>query len=328
MRSLSLAIGTALTLVTGLAAVAAPTTAVILADYNAVIFGGGSTTADIEGAAIIGGNFSGATVYNNPGTNSSNPVLTVFGDTSGNPINLNNGGSAFVGGKKGAIINFNGGGKYVSTGAGGGISEFRTPLTQLSTSLSLLNATSVLPPAGNNEVIKATPGKDGIAVFNVTAADLAAIPSYKIDMNGAKSVFFNVTGASVTFNANNESGTTGANNIIWNFVDATSVDFKTLIAGTVLAPDAHVSVRQPDRRQPDCGKLVRYRRVAQLGLRRLFADGYGGSRTVHDRYAGRWLLWLGAVPSPPGDGASLTAGGQGKIPCPSRFNVSGSLSRS
>jgi choice-of-anchor A domain-containing protein len=241
MRSLSLAIGTALTLVTGLAAVAAPTTAVILADYNAVIFGGGSTTADIEGAAIIGGNFSGATVYNNPGTNSSNPVLTVFGDTSGNPINLNNGGSAFVGGKKGAIINFNGGGKYVSTGAGGGISEFRTPLTQLSTSLSLLNATSVLPPAGNNEVIKATPGKDGIAVFNVTAADLAAIPSYKIDMNGAKSVFFNVTGASVTFNANNESGTTGANNIIWNFVDATSVDFKTLIAGTVLAPDAHVT---------------------------------------------------------------------------------------
>ena len=51
---------------------------------------------------MIGGNFSGATMYNNP--TSSVPTgfgaLDVFGYTSGNSININNGGNAYVAGNR------------------------------------------------------------------------------------------------------------------------------------------------------------------------------------------------------------------------------------
>jgi choice-of-anchor A domain-containing protein len=214
----------------------------ILQDFNAVIYTNASTPSDIEGAAIIGGNFSGATVYLNPPSSlpSGYGALTVFGSTSGNPININNGGSAYVGGTKGAIVNFNGGGSYIAA-PGNTIGYFETAMNSLSTSLSTLTANSSLPTPGNNEVIAATPNAQGVAVFNISASDLAAIPSYKINLNGATSVIFNVSGTAVTFNANDESGVTGANNIIWNFYQATSVNLGTQIAGTVLAPDANVT---------------------------------------------------------------------------------------
>ena len=215
----------------------------ILDSYNAVIFGNATTGDDIEGGAIIGGSFSGATVYNNPVTPppSGDPALAVFGATSGNPINIDNGGSAYVAGNHGSTINFNGGGSY-ATAPGYTIANLQTTLTSLSQTLSSLAATSTLPQATNNEVIKAIPGANGIAVFNITAAQLAAIPSFKINLNGASTVVFNVSGTSATFSANDESGTTGANDIIWNFYDATgTVALNTQIGGTVLAPDATVT---------------------------------------------------------------------------------------
>lgn len=214
----------------------------ILQDFNAVIYTNGSTSADVEGAIVVGGNFSGATVYNNPTASqpSGYGALTVFGSTSGNPINIDNGGNAYVGGTTGATINFNGGGGYIGS-PGNTITDFETALTSLSTSLSTLAATGTLPTPANNEVITAIPNADGIAVFNITAAQLAAIPSFTINLNGATSVIFNVSGSSVTFNANDESGTAGANNIIWNFYQATSVNVDTQIGGTVLAPEAAVT---------------------------------------------------------------------------------------
>jgi choice-of-anchor A domain-containing protein len=121
------------------------------------------------------------------------------------------------------------------------ISTLETTLDGLSTSLSKLKANSVLPTAGNNEVISATPGANGVAVFDVTAAQLAQIPSYDFDLNGAKTVIINVSGTTVNFSANDESGTTGANNIIWNFYQAKTVNLGTQIAGTILATGATVS---------------------------------------------------------------------------------------
>lgn len=226
----------------GAASAATLTAATILNDFNAVVFGAASTPSDIEGAAVIGGNFSGATVYNNP--TASQPAgfgaLTVFGATSGNPINLNNGGSAYVAGAHGAIINFNGGGGYIGA-PGATIADFSTPLLALSSSLSTLTATASLPAPTNNELLKAIPGAGGVAVFNLTAADLAAIPSFQVDLNGASTLVFNVSGSTINFNANDETGATGASNIIWNFYQAQTVNLNTLIGGTVLAPFANVS---------------------------------------------------------------------------------------
>jgi len=217
---------------------------VALKDFNAVIFTNASTPADIEGSALIGGNFSGATVYNNPqpGSLAGYGALTVLGNISGNPINIDNGGSAYVGGSKGAIVNFNGGGSYISAPPND-IQDFQSAFTTFSQSLAALPSTSSLPPTNNNEVIAATPASNGVAVFDITAAQLDSIPSYNIALDGATSVVFNVSGSTIDFNANVESGDTGANDIIWNFYQATSVNFQTLIAGSVIAPLANVTNR-------------------------------------------------------------------------------------
>ncbi len=232
--------------VTGIGGSATPgglTAASILANFDAIVYGNASTQSDIEGALVVGGNFSGATMYNNPkGTLPGGfGALTVFGSTSGNSINMNNGGKAYVAGTKGAQINFNGGGSYIGAPAAT-IASFQTPLNALSLSLSQLAATGGLPVTGNNEVITAVAGANGIAVINMTAAQLAAIPSFMINLNGASTLVMNVSGSSATFQANDESGTTGAGNIIWNFYNATgTVAFNTLIGGTVLAPGATVT---------------------------------------------------------------------------------------
>jgi len=261
-----------------------PSTA--LQDFNAIVYTNASTPSDIEGAVVVGGNFSGATVYNNPTAGQTQPAgygaLTVFGSTSGNPINIDNGGSAYVGGTSGAIVNFNGGGGFYTNPPSASISDYETAFDNLSTSLSQLTATSTLPTPGNNEAITATPGANGIAVFDITAAQLSQIPSYTMNMNGAATVIINVSGTSATFNANDESGTLGANNIIWNFYQATSVSLDTQIAGTVLATGANVT----NQNQID-GDLI--------------ANSWTGSGELHD-----WAF-DGPLPSTSGGGSVASA---------------------
>ena len=85
MRLLNIALLGAVATATSGSAWSGPLTAVtILQGFNAVIYGDAATPSDIEAAAVIGGNFSGATIYNNP---ASTPpagfgALTVYGGTS------------------------------------------------------------------------------------------------------------------------------------------------------------------------------------------------------------------------------------------------------
>jgi choice-of-anchor A domain-containing protein len=242
----TLLLGSVASVIAATSASAGPLTASgILQNFNAVIYTNASTSSDVEGAAVVGGNLSGATINNQPaGTPAGFGALTVYGSTTGNPINLDNGGNAYVGGTHGATINFNAGGGH---NAGGYIAapaytigNFETALNGLSNTLSLLAPTATLPVPNNNEIIKAIAGANGIAVFDLTAAQLAAIPSFSVNLNGASTVVFNVSGNAV-FNANDQSGTSGADNIIWNFYNASSVALNTQIGGTVLAPNATVS---------------------------------------------------------------------------------------
>src|ERR1700761_1633851 len=78
----------------------------VLQHVNALIYNNATTSADIQGQAIIGGNFNGATMDNNFTPLAGYGALTVYGSTSGNQINLGNGGKAYVAGTKGEHINF------------------------------------------------------------------------------------------------------------------------------------------------------------------------------------------------------------------------------
>jgi len=215
----------------------------LLSGFNAIILGNATTIADIEGAAIIGGNFSGATLYLNP-RNIMLPTtfnaLNVYGSTYGNHMNMNNGGNAYVGGTAGATINFNGGGSYIATSPSMSITSIYSELVATSQYLSQLTANSYLPTPGNNEVITATPDANGVAIFNITTNDLRLIPSYRIAANSATTVIFNVSGSTLDFIANYQGDDSLFDHIVWNFFEATNLEFETLLGGSVLAPNASV----------------------------------------------------------------------------------------
>jgi choice-of-anchor A domain-containing protein len=252
MRYAAFALAVAVSVFSCAAARATPIAAsTILQDFNTVIFGNASTQADIEGAAVVGGNFSGATMYNNPNDGgavtlpSGFNALTVYGSTYGNSMNINNGGSAYVAGNHGQQTNFNGGGSFSYTAPPSSISDFQSSLTSLSTQLSQLSANSslVMPADGSTNGVQfnATPGANGVSVFNINASQLSSFASFVMNLNGSSSIIVNVSGSSVTLNGNDTSGVTGANNIIWNFYQATSLNIGTQLGGTVLALQAAVT---------------------------------------------------------------------------------------
>lgn len=163
-----------------------------LQEFNAIIYNNGATTSDIEGAAVVGGTFSGGgAFYSNPPASlpAGYGALTVYGNTTGNVININNGGNADVGGTADAHINFNGGGTYI--GAPPNImADFQTSLNDLSQSLANFQATGVLPTSGNNVLINADPNASGMAAIDLTASGLATIPSFQINLADASSLIF------------------------------------------------------------------------------------------------------------------------------------------
>jgi len=96
-------------------------------------------------------------------------------------------------------------------------------------------------------------GADDIAVFNLDGTSLFAQNSnWSLMAGNAQTVIINVSGTTVKnlggVNMNNGFGAhaggnnLGASNILWNFYEATSVDFGSMrVNGSVLAPLANVT---------------------------------------------------------------------------------------
>lgn len=101
------------------------TAAQILQQFNAVIFGSFSSSADVEGRAVVGGSIgNGATFYINPGSEapSTFAALSVYGSTSGSSINIDNGGGVTVAGLNSATMTLNGGSSvYIGGGNSGNL---------------------------------------------------------------------------------------------------------------------------------------------------------------------------------------------------------------
>ncbi|NKC33103.1 choice-of-anchor A family protein [Falsiroseomonas selenitidurans] len=234
----------------------------ILRQFNVVTTGDLTTNSDIEGRSVVGGDLTGgATFFNNPGAAAASGfrALTVYGSaTAGNPLNVNSGGGVTIGGSAAGLVNTNGGG---GRSIGGGpdapapnpLPDFTTsfvePLTGLSAQLAALEANSLLPGAAtpgfpNNVPVTASAG-EGLAVFALTTAQLASFASFSVNLNGRDGAIFNVTGASYTGQANFLNATSLARDIIWNFTEATSLDFQRQWGGTVLAPLAVVGNATP-----------------------------------------------------------------------------------
>lgn len=96
---------------------------------------------------------------------------------------------------------------------------------------------------GNKGVFTAQPDADGLAVFNISSADLDRIGEIQFNLNGADTAIVNVSGASVTLNDNFLGGTNNlGEGVIWNFPDAEKLNLSTAWGGSVLAPKADASM--------------------------------------------------------------------------------------
>jgi choice-of-anchor A domain-containing protein len=222
----------------GPARAASPTAKDILSSFNLVTTGNVSTQSDIVGDAVVGGNLSGATFFGG-GTNiPSSPDLYLFGKLNSS-LNLNSGGSLYYAGTTSQHVNYNGGGKLHTT-LPNALGYYTDPLTDLSTQLSDLTATT-----GTSFVnAKFNAGSNtGIVVFDISGSTLAGdLVNHDISFTGGKGVtsyIINVIGnftdpSSTHFNVDQEDA-------LFNFENATTVNLGQWGA-SILAPDAAVKI--------------------------------------------------------------------------------------
>jgi choice-of-anchor A domain-containing protein len=249
----------------------------ILSSFNLITTGNVSTNSDIVGDAVVGGNLSGATFFGG-GTNvPSSPDLYLFGKLNSS-LNLNSGGNLYYAGSTSQHVNYNGGGKLHTT-LPNALSYYTDPLTDLSTQLSDLTATTGTSfvngkfNAGSNT---------GIVVFDINGSTLASdLVNHDISFTGGKGVtsyIINVIGnftdsSSTHFNVDQEDA-------LFNFENATTVNLGQWGA-SILAPDATVKITSGGNIEGS-----------------LFAESFLGGGELHNNNLFNGALPTAAVPEP------------------------------
>jgi choice-of-anchor A domain-containing protein len=131
-------------------------------------------------------------------------------------------------------------------------STFQTPLTDLSTQLESVSANSTVTKSGSTVTFNAAPNANGQAVFDISSSVLTAgNENIVFAANGATTMVVNVTcggsNCSISLPSSTQftSDTTYAADTIWNFYNASTLNFGAEFGGTVLAPDAAVTNGSP-----------------------------------------------------------------------------------
>lgn len=225
---------------------ATPLTSDLLSDFNAIV-GNFSSSSETEGALIIGGSLSGGSAtldthaVHPSGTVSGFGDVNVYGATSGGPYNVNNLSVKVATPRQTAT--FSGGSVTYNAALPATYASISNQLTQLSTTLSTLKTTT--GSSLSNSVFTAAP-VNGVAVLDLTGAQLQAIGNPTFNLNGAQLLIINVNASSyATISGQNFNDAGIASKILWNFYDATSLNFGVEFGGTVLAPGAAVTNSSP-----------------------------------------------------------------------------------
>ena len=232
-------LATILLLLAANSAVAGPLSAnQILAQFNAVVSNDFSTSSDVEGRLATSNLIRGATFYNSPrGAASDYAAINAvtIGSVNGN---VNNGGGINYQASNAGHFNMNGGGKITQTAAFA-MSDFTSSLDALASQLYGMTANSTINAADpNNFTFNVNGGANSTAVFSLTTAQLSRAAN--INFSGrADTIIINISGDTFNSNANFNDNANLKSNIIWNFIDADSVQFRSW-NGAVLAGDASV----------------------------------------------------------------------------------------
>ncbi|MEP6016980.1 MAG: collagen-binding domain-containing protein [Paracoccaceae bacterium] len=171
--------------------------------------------------------------------------LYIDGDLQNSTVNLTPGDIASI---SGSSVNSNvNNGTLVQNATDLPNFDFQTFRDQSAFLASLTGAPANLSDQNNKRFGGApnaveTEGEFGPNTRIVTASvqDLQS-GGYSIDLSQADTVIINVSGQSGSFQMNPLGGTGFAENVIWNFYEATSINVNSVIVGHVLAPYASMS---------------------------------------------------------------------------------------
>jgi choice-of-anchor A domain-containing protein len=241
----------------------APSRGAVLPNYNLVVFGNLTDTADVQGTAIIGGNFLGSAANFGTSLNQSNTagtdVLTIGGNlNSGATVNIEAGGNLRIGGTVSGNVNLNGsGGSIVHAAPPINLPALQTSMINLSNSLDAMtaNSTVTLPGSQPSNITFNANFVNGVAVFDVSASQIFENPNAQqilLNVGSASpsdsTVIINVSGSDINFDDGNFgaafNNSSWASQVLWNFNGATSlniansVDVNRELWGSVLAPSA------------------------------------------------------------------------------------------
>ncbi len=234
----------------------------VLQQFNLVVFGNMSGGHEVEGRALIEGNLTGNSTSfftrGNAAPKSEYNAVTIGGNLSGGPTNVNNGGSIGVGGNVTKNVNLNGGGTaYVGgqvtgkntningkkvLGATVDVPDFSGVMEQLSADLQKLTANATASVKSGKATFDAS-GLGSTAVFDIVDGKsfFSSINEITFNLGGADTIIVNVGGNTMKLGENWQGDAKGvADNIIWNFYEASNLTFSTEYFGSVLAPDAVV----------------------------------------------------------------------------------------
>lgn len=224
----------------------------ILTAFNVVTKGNLSTSHDIEGPALVGGNLTGSGTFFGygqplPSTLAAYSTLNIYGNAAGVSYNVNAGAvkvASAAGANSGAAFN-NASSVSYAVSFPYLLSDFFTPITTLSTVLKGYADTGTTYGSDtNNMVITAKPatvgGVSGVAVVNISSATLCTYAGLQIALGGASTVIINVSG-NLSCNINLQNTAAWRSNVIWNFYNASSLSFGAGWEGTVIAPSAGVT---------------------------------------------------------------------------------------
>lgn len=223
---------------------------------------------EVEGRLIVTGDVTGSTAqvgFVDAGDGADLDALYVFGTVSNSTFNLNNGVDATIAGTNSsgdsitnATFNLNGNGTLTLAGtrAGGNFNtgtlienalDLDLPVVDFdsyrseSAALAALSTETLTFADQNNRVFGGTANADGLAVVTVDIADLAT-GGFSFDLTDTETLVINVTGEIGTFGLNALGDARAqAENVVWNFVDATDVNINTAVIGHIVAPNARLN---------------------------------------------------------------------------------------
>lgn len=231
----------------------------LVASSPGVAIVGNSTGINLNAAGAgldVGGNLTG---NYNVGNGQS---FTIGGNLTGGGINGQAGATVRVGGTIQGNVNANGATILQNQGLGFNAAllapvtaekaSLTADLAALSSALAGLVITgnpSSISYQGGRATFNAVDGGAGFAVFNVDR-NIFSYSEFDYNFGTSAPVIINVfdpTTTLFTYGANPVGGNNGSRNgqVIWNFVNATRVDFTRMVHGSVLAVNALITNNTP-----------------------------------------------------------------------------------